>query len=145
MSSKTNAKHINIRLKIWRQDSAKDKGGFQEYSLNDILTDMSFLEMLDTLNEKLLKDGKRPVEFESDCREGICGTCSLMVSVIASLASTHGAADWAVRVRVTVPAVISATEGVYSAFRMVASSKVPVPVEVQSKLVALVAVAAFKV
>jgi succinate dehydrogenase / fumarate reductase iron-sulfur subunit len=80
MSSKTNAKHINIRLKIWRQDSAKDKGGFQEYSLNDILTDMSFLEMLDTLNEKLLKDGKRPVEFESDCREGICGTCSLMVS-----------------------------------------------------------------
>ncbi len=76
----TTAKTINIRLKIWRQENAKDKGRFEEYSLNNVLTDMSFLEMLDVLNEKLLKEGKRPVEFESDCREGICGTCSLMVS-----------------------------------------------------------------
>src|SRR4051812_19940923 len=72
-------KTINVRLKIWRQENAQDKGGFQEYSLNDVLTDMSFLEMLDVLNDKLLKEGVRPVEFESDCREGICGTCSLMV------------------------------------------------------------------
>ena len=71
---------MQVRLKILRQENAKDAGRFEEYSLNDILTDMSFLEMLDTLNETLIKAGKRPVEFESDCREGICGTCSLMVS-----------------------------------------------------------------
>jgi succinate dehydrogenase / fumarate reductase iron-sulfur subunit len=80
MSAKTTAKHINIRLKIWRQENAKDKGRFEEFSLDQVLTDMSFLEMMDTLNEKILKEGKRPIEFESDCREGICGTCSLMVS-----------------------------------------------------------------
>lgn len=72
-------KKINIRVKVWRQESRTDAGRFEEYSLNDVLTDMSFLEMLDVLNEKLLREGKRPVEFESDCREGICGTCSLMV------------------------------------------------------------------
>lgn len=74
------AKMMNVRLKIWRQEGPKAKGAFEEYSLKDILTDMSFLEMLDVLNETLLKQGKRPVEFESDCREGICGTCSLVVS-----------------------------------------------------------------
>ena len=73
-------KKMRVRLKIWRQESPQVKGHFEEYSLNDILTDMSFLEMLDVLNETLTKEGKRPVEFESDCREGICGTCSLMVS-----------------------------------------------------------------
>jgi len=74
------AKKMKVRLKIWRQEGPKAQGRFEEYSLDDVLTDMSFLEMLDVLNEKLLKEGKRPVEFESDCREGICGTCSLMVS-----------------------------------------------------------------
>ena len=74
-TGKNTAKHINIRLKIWRQENAKDHGRFEEFSLNNVLTDMSFLEMMDTLNEKILKEGKRPVEFESDCREGICGTC----------------------------------------------------------------------
>ncbi|MBS1959146.1 MAG: succinate dehydrogenase/fumarate reductase iron-sulfur subunit [Bdellovibrionales bacterium] len=69
-----------VRLKIWRQDSPKDAGRFEEYTMDNVLIDMSFLEMLDELNEKLLKEGKRPVEFESDCREGICGTCSLMIS-----------------------------------------------------------------
>ena len=77
--STTTANTMRVRLKIWRQENAKVKGKFEEYSLNDILTGMSFLEMLDVLNETLLKSGKRPVEFESDCREGICGTCSLMV------------------------------------------------------------------
>ena len=76
----TDSKTMRVRLKIWRQEDAKDKGRFEEFSLDGILTDMSFLEMLDTLNETLIKKGTRPVEFESDCREGICGTCSLMVS-----------------------------------------------------------------
>ena len=74
------AKSINIRLKIWRQEGPKVKGRFEEYLLNDVLTDMSFLEMLDVLNEKLAKEGKRAVEFDSDCREGICGSCSLVIS-----------------------------------------------------------------
>lgn len=76
----TTAKTMIVRLKIWRQDSPKDAGRFEEYTMDNVLIDMSFLEMLDELNEKLLKEGKRPVEFESDCREGICGTCSLMIS-----------------------------------------------------------------
>jgi succinate dehydrogenase / fumarate reductase iron-sulfur subunit len=70
---------MKVRLKVWRQESPKDTGRFEEYSLDNIIPDMSFLEMMDVLNEKLLKEGKRPVEFESDCREGICGTCSLMI------------------------------------------------------------------
>jgi len=73
-------KKINIKLKIWRQESTNTPGRFEDFSLDGILTDMSFLEMMDTLNEKLIHEGKRPVEFESDCREGICGTCSLMIS-----------------------------------------------------------------
>jgi succinate dehydrogenase / fumarate reductase iron-sulfur subunit len=73
-------KTMHVRLKIWRQEGPKVKGRFEEFELKDILTDMSFLEMLDVLNEQILKSGKRPVEFESDCREGICGTCSLVVS-----------------------------------------------------------------
>lgn len=77
--SASNGKTMKVRLKIWRQESPKDKGRFEEYGLDHILVDMSFLEMLDVLNESLMKSGKRPVEFESDCREGICGTCSLMV------------------------------------------------------------------
>ena len=69
---------MNVRLKVWRQEGPTAAGGFEEYALKGILVDMSFLEMLDTLNEQLIHEGKRPVEFESDCREGICGTCSLM-------------------------------------------------------------------
>ncbi len=80
MATQPNGKKINIQLKIWRQESAKAPGRFETYSLDQVLVDMSFLEMLDVLNEKLLKQGIRPVEFESDCREGICGTCSLMIS-----------------------------------------------------------------
>ncbi len=76
----SSAKKINIKLKIWRQENEKDSGRFEEFSMSDVLTDMSFLEMMDTLNEKIIKSGKRPIEFESDCREGICGTCSLMIS-----------------------------------------------------------------
>ena len=80
MAIHQNGKKISVKLKIWRQESAKDAGRFETYSLDQVLVDMSFLEMLDVLNEKLLKEGIRPVEYESDCREGICGTCSLMIS-----------------------------------------------------------------
>jgi len=71
---------MNLTLKIWRQKSAKDPGGFEIYPVKDISTHMSFLEMLDVLNEKLLSEGKDPVAFDHDCREGICGTCGMMIN-----------------------------------------------------------------
>ncbi|MFW6267789.1 MAG: succinate dehydrogenase/fumarate reductase iron-sulfur subunit [Marinilabiliaceae bacterium] len=73
-------KTINIKLKIWRQAGPKAKGRFETYELSDISTDSSFLEMLDVLNEKLIKEGKEPVAFDHDCREGICGTCSIYIN-----------------------------------------------------------------
>lgn len=73
-------KSMNLTLKIWRQESSSSQGRFETFQLSDLTPDMSFLEMLDVLNEKLTRDGVRPVEFESDCREGICGTCSLVVN-----------------------------------------------------------------
>ncbi|MFW5890172.1 MAG: succinate dehydrogenase/fumarate reductase iron-sulfur subunit [Marinilabiliaceae bacterium] len=73
-------KTINIKLKVWRQAGPKAKGRFETYELSDISTDSSFLEMLDVLNEKLIKEGKEPVAFDHDCREGICGTCSLYIN-----------------------------------------------------------------
>lgn len=71
---------MNIFLKIWRQKSTKDVGAFVDYEIEDISPDMSFLEMLDMLNEKLVKNGELPVAFDHDCREGICGMCSLMIN-----------------------------------------------------------------
>ncbi|MDY0199196.1 MAG: succinate dehydrogenase/fumarate reductase iron-sulfur subunit [Tenuifilaceae bacterium] len=71
---------MNIKLKIWRQESPKAKGKFETYSLSDVSTEMSFLEMLDYLNNKLITEGKNPVAFEHDCREGICGCCSLYIN-----------------------------------------------------------------
>lgn len=73
-------KTINITLKIWRQKSPKDKGAFETYSLDNVSIDSSFLEMLDILNEKLINEGKDPVVFDHDCREGICGMCSLYIN-----------------------------------------------------------------
>ena len=70
-------KTINITLKVWRQKGPKEKGRFEEYKLNGVSTDSSFLEMLDLLNEQLINEGKEPVVFDHDCREGICGMCSL--------------------------------------------------------------------
>ena len=72
-------KTINITLRVWRQRGPKEKGAFETYSLENISTDSSFLEMLDILNEKLINEGKEPVVFDHDCREGICGMCSLYV------------------------------------------------------------------
>ncbi len=71
---------LDLTLKIWRQDGPKDRGQFKTYQLKGISTEMSFLEMLDILNEQLIHLGEEPVAFDHDCREGICGTCSLMIN-----------------------------------------------------------------
>lgn len=74
------SKNINITLKIWRQKDSKAKGQMETYKLNNVSTDSSFLEMLDQLNEQLIEEGKEPVAFDHDCREGICGMCSLYIN-----------------------------------------------------------------
>lgn len=71
---------LNLHLKIWRQKNKDDKGKFVHYDANDISTDMSFLEMLDLINEGLIKKGEEPIAFDSDCREGICGSCGLYIN-----------------------------------------------------------------
>ena len=70
---------INITLNVWRQDGPDDRGRFETYKADGVSTDSSFLEMLDVVNEKLTNEGIEPIAFESDCREGICGTCDLMI------------------------------------------------------------------
>lgn len=71
---------MTIHLKIWRQKNTESKGGFQTYTLDSVNEHMSFLEMLDVLNEELIKKGDDPVEFDYDCREGICGSCNLVIN-----------------------------------------------------------------
>ena len=71
---------MNLTLKIWRQKNANDKGSMVDYKVSDISPDMSFLEMLDVLNEQLINKGESPVSFDHDCREGICGMCSLYIN-----------------------------------------------------------------
>ncbi|HEY4271126.1 MAG TPA: succinate dehydrogenase/fumarate reductase iron-sulfur subunit [Candidatus Udaeobacter sp.] len=71
---------MNFKLKIWRQANAKSRGKIVKYDVRDISPNTSFLEMLDILNENLIRGGGEPVAFDSDCREGICGTCSLTVN-----------------------------------------------------------------
>jgi len=73
---------IRLKLKVWRQEGPKVKGELKNYEVS-ISTHASFLEMLDVLNEDLIKKGERPLEFEHDCREGICGSCSLVVNGMA--------------------------------------------------------------
>ena len=73
-------KTIDITLKIWRQRSSEDSGQLVDYKLSNINVHMSFLEMLDVLNEKLINDNEEPIAFEHDCREGICGSCSMMIN-----------------------------------------------------------------
>jgi len=72
-------KELNLKLKVWRQKNAQTAGAFKTYELNGISDEMSFLEMLDVLNEKLITEGGEPVAFDHDCREGICGMCSLYI------------------------------------------------------------------
>jgi succinate dehydrogenase / fumarate reductase iron-sulfur subunit len=74
------SKFINITLKIWRQKNADSKGNLETYSLNEVSTDSSFLEMLDQLNEQLVNNRQEPIAFDHDCREGICGMCSLYIN-----------------------------------------------------------------
>ena len=71
---------MKLFLKIWRQSNADSDGNFQNYEIQDITPDMSFLEMMDVLNEKLIVEGLDPVAFDHDCREGICGSCSLFIN-----------------------------------------------------------------
>lgn len=73
---------MKLKLKIWRQVNSKSKGRLEKYDLDGISSDMSFVEMLDELNVKLVKEGKEPVAFDSDCREGICGCCSQVINGI---------------------------------------------------------------
>ena len=72
--------NINLHLKIWRQKNSTAHGRFEIYHMPDVNTHMSFLEMIDVLNERLIKEGKDPVAFDHDCREGICGTCSMFIN-----------------------------------------------------------------
>jgi len=74
------AEKINIKLKVWRQNGPNEKGHFETYDMNDVPTAASFLEMMDLLNEKLLSEGKEPIAFDHDCREGICGACSMFIN-----------------------------------------------------------------
>ena len=74
---------MKLTLKIWRQKDAASEGRFVDYAASHVSPDMSFLEMLDVLNEELIGRGEEPVAFDSDCREGICGTCGLVINGIA--------------------------------------------------------------
>ena len=69
-----------LNIKVWRQKNAQDKGRFETYTIENISTGSSFLEMLDILNDNLIREGKDPIAFDHDCREGICGTCSLYIN-----------------------------------------------------------------
>jgi succinate dehydrogenase / fumarate reductase, iron-sulfur subunit len=71
---------MNLTLKVWRQKNSTDTGRFETYQVSDISSEMSFLEMIDVLNERLIKEGKDPIAFDHDCREGICGTCSMYIN-----------------------------------------------------------------
>lgn len=71
---------MNLTLNVWRQKNPQDNGGFESYQVAGVSTESSFLEMMDILNEKLITEGKQPVAFDHDCREGICGMCSLFIN-----------------------------------------------------------------
>jgi succinate dehydrogenase / fumarate reductase iron-sulfur subunit len=71
---------MDLKLKIWRQKNARERGSFVDYKVSDISADSSFLEMLDVLNEDLIKQGQDPVVFDHDCREGICGACGMYIN-----------------------------------------------------------------
>jgi succinate dehydrogenase / fumarate reductase iron-sulfur subunit len=80
MSGKSTASgRIKINLNVWRQKDSKSQGKMVNYTVNEVNPDMSFLEMMDLLNEDLIKKGEEPVEFDNDCREGVCGSCNMVV------------------------------------------------------------------
>ncbi len=72
--------NMNLSLKVWRQKNSNTSGSFETYSVKDISSEMSFLEMIDVLNEQLIVEGKDPITFDHDCREGICGACSMYIN-----------------------------------------------------------------
>ena len=74
---------MNLTLHVWRQKDAKSEGRFVTYAAHDVSADMSFLEMLDVVNEELTKKGEDPIAFDHDCREGICGSCGMMINGVA--------------------------------------------------------------
>ncbi len=74
---------LNLTLKVWRQENNQTAGSFKEYKAVNISTEMSFLEMLDVVNDDLIKNGDTPIAFDHDCREGICGMCSLVINGVA--------------------------------------------------------------
>lgn len=74
---------MNLKLHVWRQVSAKDTGRLETYEARDVSPEMSFLEMLDVVNDRLTLEGNRPIAFDHDCREGICGSCSMMINGVA--------------------------------------------------------------
>ena len=78
--------NMNLTLKVWRQKNNKSKGNLETYQVKDISSEMSFLEMFDVLNEQLIAEGKEPIAFDHDCREGICGMCSMYIN-----GQAHGA------------------------------------------------------
>jgi succinate dehydrogenase / fumarate reductase iron-sulfur subunit len=71
---------MNLNLQVWRQSNEKSEGRFETYEVKDISSEMSFLEMFDVLNERLISEGKDPIAFDHDCREGICGACSMHIN-----------------------------------------------------------------
>ena len=71
---------MNLTLKVWRQDGPEDKGRLETHQLSGVTGDMSFLEMMDVLNDKIIREGGDPVVFDHDCREGICGMCSMFIN-----------------------------------------------------------------
>ena len=71
---------MNLKIKVWRQEGPHVKGRFETYVAENVSPDMSFLEMLDVVNTRLEQEGKEPIAFDSDCREGICGTCGAVVN-----------------------------------------------------------------
>jgi len=71
---------MHVHLRVWRQAGPDDAGGFEDYDVDDVSPDMSFLELFDVLNERLIAEGKEPVAFDHDCREGICGSCAMMIN-----------------------------------------------------------------
>jgi len=72
--------NMNLTLKVWKQKDGKSKGSFETYQVKNISSEMSFLEMFDVLNEQLIHEGKEPIAFDHDCREGICGMCSMYIN-----------------------------------------------------------------
>lgn len=72
--------NMNLTLKVWRQDNAKAAGRFESYPVKDVSSEMSFLEVIDLLNDRLIKEGADPIAFDHDCREGICGACSMHIN-----------------------------------------------------------------